>query len=192
MTTTRTPAVDAAGGLLPRAGFIASAITTVCCLGLSAAVSLASSIGATFLTRDATLQPLLAVTLTLTILGSIWTYRRHRSLLPLLLTIAAAVLVYSALYGPLDTGIGVAHAAAGHGAQNAAHDTMHDATPSTATSHGDHDATTTVAGSHGGVSATVLVWIGLAGLLAAQLWDVRRVRRCKISPSPASATGGAR
>jgi len=191
MSTAETPVVGGAGGLLPRAGFIASAITTVCCLGLSAAVSLASSIGATFLTRDATLQPLLAVTLAVTVLGSVWTYRRHRSLLPLLLTVAASTLIYSALFGPLDGGIGVTHAAAGHGAQHAAHDTMHDAMPSTATSHGGHDAMTTVAGSHGGVSATVLVWIGLAGLLVAQLWDVRRVRRCKISPSPASATGGA-
>jgi len=192
MSTAKSPAVDAAGGLLPRAGFIASAITTVCCLGLSAAVSLASSIGAAFLTRDATLQPLLAVTLAITALGSVWTYRRHRSLLPLLLTIAAAALTYSALFGPLDGGIGVAHATAGHGAQPAAHDTMHDATPSTATSHGDHDTMTTTAGSHGGVSATVLVWIGLAGLLAAQLWDVRHVRRCKISPSPTTATASAR
>jgi hypothetical protein len=82
----------------------------------------------------------------------VWTYRRHHSLPPLLLTIAAAVLVYAALYGPLDHGIGVS---GGHGAQ-----------------HGTtHDAMTTAAGSHGGISATVLVWIGLGLLLAAQVWD---------------------
>lgn len=173
MSDTRPPALGDAGGLLPRAGFIASAITTVCCLGLSAAVSLASSIGATFLTRDATLQPLLAVTLAITVAGSVWTYRRHRSPLPLLLTIAASALVYSALYGRLDNGIGVAHAAGEHGSHGAMRDSI-----------------TTAGGSHGGISATVLVWIGLGVLLVAQLWDVRRVRRCNISPSPANATGG--
>lgn len=123
------------GGFLPRAGFAASAITTICCLGLSAAVSLASAVGATFLTRDATLQPLLMAALTVTVAGSAWTFRRHRSPAPLLLTVTASAWIYSALYGPLNEGIS-------------------------------------------GLSSTVLVWIGLAGLLGAQVWDALRVRRC--------------
>jgi len=126
---------------------------------------LASSIGATFLTRDATLRPLLAVALGITVAGAVWTYRRHRSLPPLILTVAAAALVYAALYGPL-TGVGGTHATesrAGH--RDATHDTM-----------------TGAASSHGAGSANVLVWIGLGLLLAAQIWDIRRVRTCAVPP----------
>lgn len=93
------------GGLLPRVGFVASAITTVCCLGVSAAVSLASAVGATFLTRDATLLPILVAVLAVTVAGSAWTFRRHRTVAPLLLTVTASVWIYSALYGPLNEGI---------------------------------------------------------------------------------------
>lgn len=50
-----------AESVAPRVGFVAAAITAVCCLGVSFAISFASSIGATFLTRDATPKPLLAV-----------------------------------------------------------------------------------------------------------------------------------
>jgi len=153
--------VGKAGGLVPRVGFVASAITTVCCLGLSVAVSLASSIGATFLTRDATLRPLLAVALGITVAGSVWTYRRHRSLPPLILTVAAAALVYAALYGPL-TGVGGTHA--------------------TDSRAGHQDTMTGAASSHGAGSANVLVWIGLGLLLAGQLWDIRRVRTCAVRP----------
>ncbi len=40
---------------LPRAGLLSAASTTLCCLGISAALSLATAVGASFLTRDATL-----------------------------------------------------------------------------------------------------------------------------------------
>jgi len=50
---------------LPRAGLLSAAFTTLCCLGISAALSLAAAVGVSFLTRDATLQPLLIVTLAL-------------------------------------------------------------------------------------------------------------------------------
>ena len=162
------------GGVMPRAGFVASAITTVCCLGLSAAVSLATSVGATFLTRDATLRPLLAAMLAITVVGSAWTARRHRSLPPFVLSVVASVVVYSALYGPLDTGIGVSKAGAGHTQDGAMHDGM-----------------TAAASSHGGISPTVLVWIGLALLLVAQLWDVRRARRCAVPRARIAQTEGA-
>jgi hypothetical protein len=202
-------AVRKAGNLLPRAGFVASAITTVCCLGISAAVSLASSVGATFLTQDGTLQPLLAVVLAITVAGSAWSARRHRSLMPLILSVIASALVYSALYGPLHHGIGVANAAGNH----AGHHTMHDSTAGSTSSHVGHDAmhestagstsrqvghdamhdstagstsgqvghTAAAKSSHGGISSTVLVWIGLVALFVAQLWDARRVRRCRRS-----------
>ena len=152
------------GGVSSRVGFVASAVTTVCCLGVASAISVASAIGATFLTRDSTLQPLLIAMLSITVAGSAWTALRHRSVLPLLLTVVASVLVYSALYGPLDGGIGVTGASAsGHSDHGAMHDAM-----------------TEAPGSHGGISSRVLVWIGLAVLLLAQLWDVRRGRRCAV------------
>lgn len=111
--------------------------------------------------------------LSITVAGSAWTARRHRSVLPLLLTLLASVLVYSALYGPLDGGIGVTGASAsGH----ADHGAM-------------HDAMTGASGSHGGISSRVLVWIGLAVLVLAQLWDVRRGRRCAV-PRTTDQTNG--
>jgi hypothetical protein len=165
------------GSLVPRAGFVASAITTACCLGLSAAVSLATSVGATFLTRDATLRPLLATVLAITAAGSAWTALRHRSLPPLLLTVIASAVVYSALYGPLDKGIGVTNATSGHAGSHTQDNAM-------------HDAMTTATSSHGGISSTILVWIGLALLLAAQLWDVRRLRYCSVPRATIAHTEG--
>ncbi|MDQ3165964.1 MAG: MerC domain-containing protein [Actinomycetota bacterium] len=79
---------------LPRAGAAAAAFTTLCCLGFTAALSLASAVGATFLTRDATLKPLLVATIILTLVGSAFTYRRHRNPLPLILTALAGAWVF--------------------------------------------------------------------------------------------------
>jgi len=56
----------------------AAGFTTLCCLGFSAALSLATGLGATFLTEDSTLRPILAVTLGLTVATSALTYWRHR------------------------------------------------------------------------------------------------------------------
>ncbi len=50
--------------------------------------------GATFLTRDATLKPLLVATIILTLVGSALTYRRHRNPLPLILTALAGAWVF--------------------------------------------------------------------------------------------------
>ncbi len=79
---------------LPRAGAVAAAFTTLCCLGFTAALSLASAVGATFLTRDATLKPLLVATIILTLVGSALTSLRHRNLLPLILTALAGAWVF--------------------------------------------------------------------------------------------------
>jgi len=98
----------------PRIGFVASAITTVCCLGVSFAVSFASSIGATFLIRDATLEPLLAVMLGVTIIATTLTLRRHRNPAPLIVVSIGAARVFAALSGPLNTGVGVTNATTAH------------------------------------------------------------------------------
>ena len=79
---------------LPRAGAVAAAFATLCCLGLTAALSLASAAGATLLTEDATLKPILAASMILTLVGSALTYRRHRNPLPLILTALAGACVF--------------------------------------------------------------------------------------------------
>jgi hypothetical protein len=162
-----------AQSIAPRVGLIASAITTVCCLGVSFAVSIASTIGATFLTRDKTLEPLLAAALLVTVLGTALTLRRHRNPAPLIVVLAGAALVFAALYGPLDTGIGVTGAATGHGSHHA-HDAM-------------TDAMSTGAGG-GGIGARALVWIGLIAMLVGQGLDVLLLRR-RVRWQPAQSAG---
>lgn len=80
-------------------GALSAGFTALCCLGTAAAVSLASAVGATFLLRDETLRPLLAATMALSVLGSAFTYWRHRHPGPLVLTLAAGVYVYWQIYG---------------------------------------------------------------------------------------------
>lgn len=84
--------------LLPRAGAVAAAFTTLCCLGLTAALSLASAAGATFFSEDATLKPLLAATIILTLVGSALTYRRHRNPLPLILTALSGAWIFLSIF----------------------------------------------------------------------------------------------
>jgi len=49
--------------------------------------------------------------------------------------------------------------------------------------HHDAPATATAAGAGGG-GGGALVWVGLAALIAAQLWDAVRVRRCSAVQHP--------
>jgi hypothetical protein len=137
----------------PRAGAIAAGFTTLCFMGMAAALSLASAVGATFLTKDATLKPLLAATIALTLAGSALTYWRHRNPFPLLLTALAGTWVFLFTF----VIVGTAHAGTG--------DTM----AGMATS------------GHAGMPTPhwPLVWAGLALFLGAQLWDVVRVRSCR-------------
>lgn len=151
---------------LPRVGVIASGFTTLCCIGLSVALSLASAVGATFLTRDDTLRPALIATLAFTIAGSALTFRRHRSPWPLVLTAVASAWIYFFVFGPFEHG---------HAEHGAIHDAMHAATAAT------HRAA-------GGPPA--LVWAGLAVLIGAQLWDFVQVRRCSAGRGTNAADSG--
>lgn len=140
---------------------VAAGFTTLCCLGVSAAVSLGTSLGATFLTRDSSLRPLLAATLAVTVAGSAVTFWRHRGLVwPLAATAAAAVLIYGAVYVGLGAG------------------GMHD--------HMAGEAPAGPGASDGGLGnfRLALVWTGAVLLIGAQLWDLRRVRHPRCSPSP--------
>jgi len=143
------------------ASLAAAGFTTLCCLGVAAAVSLASSVGATFMTRDSSLKPLLAVTLTITVAVSALTFWRHRNPGPLLTTVLASLWIYGLVY---VVGSGT------HGD----HDTMH------------HEA------AHTGLSSgrQSLVWLGLVALVAAQLWEVTRIKRRRRS-GPATVTAQA-
>lgn len=164
MTVPPTPAIDHATTALlprwqrwlPRAAALMAGFATLCCLGVTALVSLLTAIGATFLTTDAALRPLLIVSLVITIAGSAATWHRHRNPLPLLLTVVAAVIIFLSLNGNALFG----HASAGHGG-----DPMGDGM-------GGHTAG---AGMPGGVG----VWIGLALLIIAQVWDIWRLRQLK-------------
>src|SRR5712691_389424 len=90
-------------------GVIAAGFTTLCCLGIAAVLSFASSIGATFLTRDSSLRPILIATLAITIAGSALTFWRHRQTIwPLAITVAASVWIYAVVFATTS------------------HDTMHD------------------------------------------------------------------
>lgn len=143
---------------LPRGAALVAGFATLCCLGLTALVSLLTAIGATFLTTDATLRPLLAVSLVITIAASALTWRRHRNPLPLLLTVVAAGVIFWSLYGAQLVG----HDAGGHG------DPMNDPMDPVG-------GNTASAGLPGGVG----VWVGLALLITAQVWDVWRLRQLK-------------
>ena len=141
-------------------GTVAAAFTTLCCLGVSAAVSLGTSLGATFLTRDNALRPLLAATLGVTLAGSTLTLWRHRGLVwPLAATVAAAGLIYGGVYVGLGAG------------------GMHDAMA------GEAPAGTGAGHSGLGNGRLALVWTGAVLLIGAQLWDLRRVRRSRCAPS---------
>ena len=138
---------------LPRVAALVAGFATLCCLGVTALVSLLTAIGATFLTTDATLKPLLAVSLLVTIVTSGLTWRRHRNPLPLLLTVLAAAVTFWSLYGTQLLG----HHPNAHG------DAMGDGM-------GGHTESAMLPGG-------IEVWVGLALLLIAQLWDVWRLRQ---------------
>lgn len=95
----------------------------------------------------------------ITIVASGFTWRRHRNPLPLLLTVVAAGVIFWSLYGAQLFG----HAAGGHG--NSMNDPM----------GGGMSGNTATAGLPGGAG----VWIGLALLLIAQVWDVWLLRQLK-------------
>ena len=141
-------------------GTVAAGFTTLCCLGVSAAVSLSTSLGATFLTRDTSLRRLLAATLAVTVAASALTFWRHRSMVwPFAATAAAAIMIYGGVYVGLGTG-GMNDGMAG-------------------------EAPAGPSAGHGGLGngRLTVVWTGAVLLIGAQLSDLLRVRRSRSVPS---------
>ena len=134
---------------------VSAAFTTLCCMGISVALSLTSAIGATFLTRDATLRPILAGTLAITVAASALTYWRRHRFAPFLITAASAIWVYGFTFL-----VGASHGGHAQG------DNMTDHMTGTAAAH---------TGLSGG--RLIAVWVGLGALVAAQLWDLVGHRR---------------
>ena len=201
------PAVPIWERLLPRLSSGAAVVTALCCIGLSAAVSLATALGATFLTRDSTLEPLLGITLLITVVASALTYRRHRNPLPLVLTFLAGALIYGVLYAGSGHASASSHdgAAATHGIGEhpmtsehaAAHGTSdpHASSEHSMTEHpmtSDQHAAAAAQGSgghgggHGSGTSKAFVWLGLIVLIGAQVWDFVRLRAVRRD-RPASA-----
>ena len=151
---TREEVVSAWRRVFTWASLVAAGLTALCCLGVSAALSLASAVGATFLTKDSSLRPILAATLALTVAASALTFARHRRPGPLIVTALAAISVYTVIF--------VVGAGGSSGATAMA------------------DQMTNHAAGHGGLGGgrLAVAWTGLAVLVAAQVWDVVSARRC--------------
>ena len=143
-------------------GLIATGFTTLCCLGIAAALSFATSIGATFLTRDSSLRPILIATLAITAAGSALTFWRYRqTVVPLALTLVAGVWIYLTVFAIVS--------------HDAMHDNIRDA----------HSAVVYHQALSGG--RQMLAGVGLAVLIGAQLWDLLRVRaqrQLRTTPVP--------
>ena len=156
------PASDRVERGLSLGGLITAGFTAMCCLGVTAALSLSTSLGATFMTRDAALRPILIGTLALTVMASAVSYWRHRGTIgPLLLTIAASVWIYALIF-VVDSG----------------HDAMGD-------DMGNSHTATSTAAQHGLITGTqLLVWVGFAVLIGAQLWDFLRIRSRRRTATP--------
>lgn len=65
-------------GLLNKAGIVGAALAALCCLGISAAVSLVTTVGLGFLINDRVLAPLMIAFLALAIAGLALDSRHHR------------------------------------------------------------------------------------------------------------------
>lgn len=198
---------------LPRLSGGAAIVTTLCCIGLSAVISLATAVGATFMTRDSSLRPILAVTLIITAIASAFTLRRHRNPLPLIITIASGALIFWTLFGGSNasghgsTGqdAGTAHSttAPGHTDEHAATPTSSHDAHATGT-HGDEPHATTAEHAaehsttpgaaqddhgdttgHGSSINKPLIWLGIIALTGAQVWDLLLLRSRRRTPAPA-------
>lgn len=76
---------------IDKVGIIGAAFAALCCLGISAVLSIVTAIGLGFLINDAILLPLLAISLIVTLWGLFSGWKRHRNAAALVLGVLAGV-----------------------------------------------------------------------------------------------------
>lgn len=97
---------------LDKVGVAGASLTALCCLGVTAAVSLLSALGLGFMINDAILMPLFAVFIILALSGLAADVRHHHRWSAFLLALAgAAGLVLFAIFLPSRPGAFLAVAA---------------------------------------------------------------------------------
>lgn len=82
------------GRHIDKIGIAGSIVAALCCLGVSAVVSVASAIGLGFLINDAVLKPLLIVSLAATLAGLAIGVRHHHRPWAILLAAASGVALF--------------------------------------------------------------------------------------------------
>lgn len=75
-------------------GITGAIVSSLCCLGVPAVLSVVAALGLGFLVRDAILVPLLIASLLVVLWGLAMGWRRHRNPAALILGIAAALLLF--------------------------------------------------------------------------------------------------
>jgi mercuric ion transport protein len=83
-----------------KVGILGATFAALCCLGISAVLSVVSAIGLGFLIHDAVLLPLLIISLLVTVWGLLSGWRRHHQPSALIVGVIAALslLVFSFVY----------------------------------------------------------------------------------------------
>jgi mercuric ion transport protein len=80
-----------------KVGILGATFAAVCCLGISAVLSVVTAIGLGFLIKDAILLPLLILSLAVALWGLFSGWKRHHNAAPLVLGVlaSAALVVFS-------------------------------------------------------------------------------------------------
>jgi mercuric ion transport protein len=89
-----------AGDHVDKLGILGAAFAALCCLGISAVLSVVTAIGLGFLIHDAVLLPLLIISLLVMLWGLFSGWKRHRQPAVLIVGVIAALslLVFSFVY----------------------------------------------------------------------------------------------
>lgn len=83
---------------LDKVGVVGSIIAALCCLGVSAIISVFSAIGLAFLINDSILLPLLAFFLLVTLFGLYKGFRSHKKKTALIIGIASTIVTFLFLF----------------------------------------------------------------------------------------------
>ena len=78
---------------IDKAGIIGVIFSHLCCIGLGAQVGLAAPVVSGFLMNHKILLPFLLFSLVVSNLGIFFSYRKHKNILPLLISIISSILI---------------------------------------------------------------------------------------------------